>query len=103
MRLVPAATGLVAGCFLFLGCMPKKQASTTPAEKPRPTFRASRLRSFTDTFAVTTVADSPQNLWVGSVHGLVRWDLSSPPRYTVIGAKEGLPSERVAGVAVDAQ
>ena len=49
------------------------------------------------------MADSATNLWVGSPHGLVRWDLSGGAHYTVIGPNDGLPAERVAAVATDAQ
>jgi Two component regulator propeller len=90
---------LVAG---FAGCA-GHQVTPPPTAPKRPSFTASHVRAFTDTFAVTSVTDTSSNLWVGSTHGLLRWDLAGGARYTVIGPNEGLPAERVAAVASDSQ
>jgi hypothetical protein len=74
---------------------------TTPAahEAARaPTFTASRVRTFADTYAITAVADSPTTLYAGTTRGLVRWEAG---HFSVMSSKDGLPADRVAGVAVD--
>src|SRR5206468_1326987 len=57
---------------------------------------------FTDTFAVTAVADTPANLWVGTPTGLLRWELGTG-RYVLMTQKDGLASDRVSALAADAQ
>ncbi len=91
------ACALLAG----LGGCAGHQGAQPPAAPKKPTFAASHVRAFTDTFAVTSVTDSPNNLWVGSTHGLLRWDMTGGAHYTVIGPADGLPAERVAAVAGD--
>lgn len=71
-------------------------AAATPA--PKPAFTASRVRAFSDSLAVTAIADSPTTLYVGTARGLIRWDGG---RSTVMTQKDGLPADRVAGLAVD--
>lgn len=71
----------------------------TPAPKP-PSFTASRVRAFSDSLAVTAIADSPTTLFVGTPRGLLRWEGG---RSTLLTSKEGLPADRVAAVAVDPQ
>jgi hypothetical protein len=71
----------------------------TPAPKP-PTFTASRIRAFSDSLAVTAIADSPTALFAGTARGLIRWEGG---RYTLLTAKDGLPADRVAAIAVDPQ
>jgi hypothetical protein len=83
-------------------CGPAVKKGETVPEAPRPTWNASKVRSFTDTFPVTSIADTAHNLWIGSTHGLIRWDLAAG-RYSVIGQRDGLPADRVAAVAVDSQ
>lgn len=99
-----AGLGAVALACALSGCHPRTPAATTvpeaaPAEPP---FTASHIRSYTDTFAVTSIADSPSNLWVGTTHGLLRWDLASG-RYATITAASGLSDDRVLAVTVDEQ
>jgi sugar lactone lactonase YvrE len=92
---------VIAGlCVLALGCHPRRV--TQPAELPLPSFSGSKLRSFTDTLPVTAIADAPNALFVGTPRGLVRWDTSNG-RYTLLTQKDGLPADRVTGLAVDAQ
>jgi hypothetical protein len=79
------------------------QVAPPPPPPPKPTFGASHVHAFTDTFAVTSVADTAANVWVGSPHGLLRWDLAGGAHHTVIGINEGLPAEHVAAVASDSQ
>jgi hypothetical protein len=89
---------LVAILALVGACAPKAAPVT---EVPHaPTFAASKIYSFTDTFAVTSVVDGGAVLWAGTPRGLMRWDLASG-KFSVIGQKEGLPADRVGFVAVD--
>ena len=70
-----------------------------PAPKP-PSFTASRIRSFSDSFTVTAIGDSPAAVLVGTPRGLLRWEGT---RSTLLTSKEGLPADRVAAIAVDPQ
>ena len=96
-RLVGSAFALMlaaAGCH-------KHQAPPPAAPLPKPpSFTASRIRSFSDSLAVTAIADSPSTLFVGTPRGLLRWEGG---RSTLLTSKEGLPADRVAAVAVDPQ
>jgi hypothetical protein len=84
-------------------CGPRKGPARAEAEGEKPpSFRASRVRSFTDTFAVTAVADTPSQLWIGTPHGLLRWEVTSG-KSTVITSHDGLPEDRIAAVTADAQ
>ncbi|HZS40607.1 MAG TPA: hypothetical protein VFF06_27430 [Polyangia bacterium] len=87
---------------LVAACGPKAHPVALPPPPPKPSFAASRVRSFTDTFAVTAVADSGSNLWLGTPRGLLRWELGAG-HYTLMTHADGLPADRVAAVAVDAQ
>jgi hypothetical protein len=74
--------------------------SSTPSTS-EVAFSKPRVRSFTDTLAVTALADSPSQVWVGSTHGLVRWSPQPGGTYTVLTAHDGLLSERISALAVD--
>jgi hypothetical protein len=91
---------LCLSCLLLAACAGPKVTPPPPAPA-RPAFSASRVRAYTDTFAVTSVADTAANVWVGSTHGLLRWDLMGGAHATVIGTNDGLPAERVAAVSSD--
>src|SRR3954462_10500604 len=102
---MPMSVGRVVGSALALalgvgGC--HKHAAIPPAAPPPkpPSFTASRIRAFTDSVAVTAIADSPSTLLVGTPRGLVRWEGG---RYTLMTAHEGLPADRVAAIGVDPQ
>ncbi len=82
-----------------VGCKHAPAPPPAPAPKP-PSFTASRIRSFSDSLTVTAIADSSSSLLVGTPRGLLRWEGT---RSTLLSAKEGLPADRVAAVAVDAQ
>src|SRR5581483_9147360 len=60
------------------------------------------VRSYTDTYAVTSIADSPSALWVGTPHGLLRWDVATG-KYALLGAEQGLPTDRITALALDGQ
>jgi hypothetical protein len=90
-------------CAVATACATGSSAPPATVEPPKPSFGASHVRAFTDTFAVTSVTDTPANIWVGSTHGLLRWDLAGGAHAVVIGTNDGLPAERVAAVAADAQ
>jgi hypothetical protein len=93
-------TGIVGLALLVAGCHP---ATRTPGDGvPRRTFTGQKVRSFTDTFAVTSIADSPTHLWVGTAHGLLRWDVAAG-KYSVLTTKDGLPADKITAVAVDGQ
>lgn len=95
----PVGVMMAGTLALVCGCHHRVPAPPPPAPAPRPlTFTASRIRSFSDSYAVTAVADSPSMLLVGTPRGLVRWEGA---RYTVMTQKEGLPSDHVAAIAVD--
>ncbi len=95
--------GVTLAFALMVGaCGPGTRAPVAPAAQPKPSFSASKVRSFTDTFAVTAVADSGSNLWVGTPHGLLRWELGAG-RYVAMTTKDGLPADRIAAVSVDGQ
>ena len=84
----------VAGC-------PKHLPPPPPPAPPRPpSFTASKIRSFSDSVTVTSIADSPTAILAGTPRGLLRWEGS---RSTFLTSKEGLPADRVAAVAVDPQ
>jgi hypothetical protein len=90
---------------LMAGCHHAPRATTPPAPAeagPGLTFSGKKVRSYTDTFAITSIADSPTTLWAGTPRGLLKWDVASR-KLTVLGAREGLPTERVAQVALDPQ
>jgi hypothetical protein len=76
---------------------PPRPAEPTP--KP-PSFTASRVRGFSDSLAVTAIADSPSHVLAGTARGLLRWEGG---RYTLMTAKDGLPADRVAAIGVDPQ
>ena len=84
---------------VLAGC-PKNLAPPPAAPAPKPTFTASRIRGFSDSVAVTAIADSPSAVLVGTPRGLLRWEGG---RSTLLTSKEGLPADRVAGIAVDPQ
>jgi hypothetical protein len=86
------AVAALAGC-----PAPAPPAANVPVAPPI-SFSASRIRSFSDSFAVTAVADSPTTLLVGTTRGLIRWEGA---RYSVLTQKDGLPADRVSAVAVD--
>jgi hypothetical protein len=86
----------MASCFLH------SRSSAPGAGQARRSFTGQKVRSFTDTQAITSIADSATTLWEGTPHGLVKWDLASG-HYTVLGARDGLPDDRIAAVAVDGQ
>ena len=79
------------------GCPKPKPIPIAPAP-PAMTFAASRIRSFSDSFAVTAIADSPSTIFVGTPHGLLRWEGG---HYTVLSQRDGLPADRVSAVTVD--
>jgi hypothetical protein len=79
------------------GCPAPPQLQSTPTAPPK-TFTASRIRSFADSFPVTAIADSATTLFVGTTHGLIRWEGG---RYNVLTQKDGLPADRITAVAVD--
>jgi len=83
---------------------PAKTTTPPPVVEAAPTvtFAGKKVRSYTDTFAALSIADSPANLLVGTPHGLVRWDVAAG-RYSVLGARDGLPADRISGLAVDTQ
>jgi hypothetical protein len=98
---VAALSGAIALALAAGGCHPHAAAPPPAAPAPLPpSFTASRIRSFSDSLAVTAIADSPSTLFLGTSRGLVRWDGG---RYTLLTQKDGLPADRVAAVAVDAQ
>jgi hypothetical protein len=81
------------------GCPHKESAPPVETVTPRrQTFTSARIRSFSDSYAVTAVADTQSTLYVGTPRGLVRWDAG---RWSVMSQKDGLPADRVAGLAVD--
>jgi hypothetical protein len=90
-------------CFCVLAACAGQKVNPTTAPTPKLSFAASHVRAYTDTFAVTSVADTAANVWVGTTHGLLRWDLMGGAHATVIGTNDGLPAERVAAVASDSQ
>jgi hypothetical protein len=81
-------------------CPKPDKVTTTPPSAPRHSFNASAIRSFTDTYAVSTLVDTSTNLFVGSTRGLVRWDAANM-KYSVITTKDGLPADRITAVTVD--
>jgi len=81
------------------GAVACNPSATTPVAKAA-SFGTKKVRSFTDTLAVTSVADSSANLWVGSNRGLLRWDLATG-KYALLTTKDGLPDNRIAATAVD--
>jgi hypothetical protein len=89
--------------FALLGACGAGQKAEVQSSPKKPTFSGSHVRAFTDTFAVTSVADTAANVWVGSPHGLLRWDLAGGAHYVLIGVNDGLPAQRVAAVASDSQ
>ena len=92
--------GVLALVLAATGC--HKHAALPPSvEAPKPpSFTASRIRAFSDSVAVTAIADSPSTLLVGTGRGLLRWEGG---RYTLMTAKDGLPADRVAAIGVDPQ
>jgi hypothetical protein len=86
---------------LAAGCPRKPVAPPPAAPAPHPpTFNASRIRSFSDSLAVTTIADSAAAVFVGTPRGLLRWEGAT--RYAQLAQRDGLPADRIAAVAVDA-
>src|SRR5690242_16725163 len=79
------------------GCDPRAPAPVAPAA-PAPPASTLRVRGFSDSLAVTAIADSPSTLLVGTARGLIRWEGG---RYSMMTQKDGLPADRVAGIAVD--
>lgn len=93
---------IFAGVLVLCACAGQKVAPAAPSA-PKVSFNGSRVHAYTDTFAVTSVADTASNVWVGSTHGLLRYDLVGGAHATVIGTNDGLPAERVAAVSADSQ
>ena len=87
----------------LLSCGPHARRGATGGDPvARQTFSGSRVRSYTDTFAVTSIADSPTSLFIGTAHGLLRWELGSG-KFNILTSHDGLPADRVAALAVDGQ
>jgi hypothetical protein len=93
---------LIAAAIALAACGPAAHPGVATPAAPKHSFAASKVRSFTDTLAVTAVADSGSNLWLGTPRGLLRWEIGSA-RWTLMTHADGLPADRVAAVAVDAQ
>ncbi len=85
-----------------IGCGPAVKKGETVAEPHKPTFTGAKIRSFSDTYPITSIVDSPTHIWAGSTHGLVRWELSQE-RFVLMTASDGLPADRIAAVGLDAQ
>lgn len=89
------ALGGLSGCKLLMGDK-AKESTATPQPKPL------QVRSFTDAAPVTAVAATGSTLWVGTTHGLVKWDLAKNTSQLVT-ATDGLPGNRVVALAVDGE
>ncbi|MBL8633714.1 MAG: hypothetical protein JNM40_10855 [Myxococcales bacterium] len=88
------------------GCGP----STTSEVKPSSTVTAAntssnapvRVRSFSDSRPVKSLAAAAGLVWVGTPRGLVRWSTTSePPTPAVLTTIDGLPADRIEGIALD--
>jgi hypothetical protein len=90
---LPSALAVAA----LAGCPAPLPQPSVPSAPPK-TFTASRIRSFSDSSPVTAIADSPTTLFVGTSHGLIRWEGG---RYSLLTQKDGLPADRITAVAVD--
>jgi hypothetical protein len=101
-RTTGLVTFLLGVVGLGLTACPKStgKVTTAPPAPPRHSFNVSAIRSFTDTYAVSTLIDTSSNIFVGSTRGLVRWDVANV-KYSVITAKDGLPADRITAIAVD--
>ena len=93
VRAVAVAVALVStgGCELF-----KKISKQPVDDKPH----VMALHSFSDTLSATSVAATDNALWVGTQHGLIKWDTRAST-FTMITKTEGLPADKVSAIASD--
>jgi hypothetical protein len=92
---------------LATGCGP----SSTADVKPSGTVTSAnsgggnapvRVRSFSDSRPVKSLAAAAGLVWVGTPRGLVRWSTTSePPTPAVLTTIDGLPADRIEGIALD--
>jgi hypothetical protein len=92
---------------LSTGCGP----SSTADVKPSGTVTSAnsgggnapvRVRSFSDSRPVKSLAAAAGLVWVGTPRGLVRWSTTSePPTPAVLTTIDGLPADRIEGIALD--
>ncbi|MCS6912078.1 MAG: hypothetical protein RMK29_20495 [Myxococcales bacterium] len=90
---------------LVCACGPATQA-TAPASRPG-TGAPVRVRSFSDSMPITSLAAAGGLIWAGTPYGLIRWTqggsdkANSRPIPAVLTTADGLPADRIVAVAID--
>lgn len=97
------ALGLAASCGPGAGGNVAPQSAANQQKAGAPV----RVRSFSDSLPVSTLASASGVLWVGTPHGLVRWSApnagakDAQPTPSVLTTADGLPSDRITSLSID--
>ena len=97
------ALGLSASCGPGAGGNVAPQSAANQQKAGAPV----RVRSFSDSLPVSTLASASGVLWVGTPHGLVRWSApnagakDAQPTPSVLTTADGLPSDRITSLSID--
>ena len=99
--------GLLSSQFFTAGCGPSAKSDVKPggavtAANTGGSSAPVRVRSFSDSRPVKSLAAAAGLVWVGTPRGLVRWSTTSePPTPAVLTTIDGLPADRIEGIALD--
>ena len=97
--------GMLSSQFAMNGCGPSSKTDVKPtvaATNTGGTTAPVRVRSFSDSRPVKSLAAAAGLVWVGTPRGLVRWSTTSePPTPAVLTTIDGLPADRIEGISHD--
>ena len=97
--------GMLSSQFAMSGCGPSSKTDVKPtvaATSTSGTTAPVRVRSFSDSRPVKSLAAAAGLVWVGTPRGLVRWSTTSePPTPAVLTTIDGLPADRIEGISLD--
>ncbi|MBL9008691.1 MAG: hypothetical protein JNJ46_30810 [Myxococcales bacterium] len=83
------------------GCGPSA-SSTVQRPGPIGESTTSRVRSFSDSRPITSLAAASGLVWAGTPRGLIRWSMSSEtPTPTLLTTIDGLPADKIASLSLD--
>lgn len=104
-RAVWGVTGLLLPLVLsgapLTGCGPST-SSTVPKTSMGGDANTSRVRSFSDSRPVTSLATASGLVWAGTPRGLIRWSMASEtPTPTLLTTIDGLPADKIAALSLD--
>ena len=97
----------ILGSLSSTGCGPSSKTDVKPTGTVTTSNSGAgsapvRVRSFSDSRPVKSLAAAAGLVWVGTPRGLVRWSTTSePPTPAVLTTIDGLPADRIEGIALD--